>query len=198
MITTNNALIHVDQAGKRTGASLNPWADLVSDSSKFDLVSDEPLPVEHSSLLFITTDVALLFLRDGRIRAVKVQRDGRTISRVELLRDQLVDTVSPSSIELIRSHLSPKADDGTTQACYAFVGSLLGDSQLLKVDFRTIVDQAILQQIPSETAKLEESAAMEEDDDDIGKPPSPGESVPVLILGFFKTFMAPRKQKNPH
>ena len=148
---------------------MNPWANLVSDSSKFDLVSEEPLPLEHSSLMFITTDVALLFIRDGRVRAVKVQRDGRTISKIDLLKDSLENTVLPSSIELIRSHLSPKGADGATQACYAFVGSLLGDSQLLKVDFRTVLDEALLQQLPSETAKIEEAAAMEEDEDDIGK-----------------------------
>lgn len=170
MITSNNALIHVDQAGKRTGASMNPWANLVSDSSKFDLVSEEPLPLEHSNLMFITNDVALLFIRDGRLRAVKVQRDGRTISKIELLKDHLEKTVPPSSIELIRSHFSPRGADGTTQACYAFVGSLLGDSQLLKVDFRTIVDEALLQQMPSDVAKLEEAAIMDEDDeDDIGE-----------------------------
>lgn len=167
IVTTNNALIHVDQAGKRTGLSFNPWENIVSDSNKFDLASDEPLPLEHSHLMFITSDVALLFLQDGRVRAIKVQRDGRTISRIELLADKLKQTVPPSSIELIRSHLSPKSEDGSTQACYAFVGSALADSKLLKVDFRTILDSTILEQTLSGPVKAE-AAAMDEDEDDIG------------------------------
>lgn len=171
MITTNNALIHVDQAGKRTGISLNSWANTVSESCKFDLATGEALPLESSSLLFITADVALLFLKDGRIIANKVQRDGRTISKIVVLPDHLEGTVPPSSIELIRSHLSPKAANGATQACYAFVGSLVGDSQIMRVDFRTIVDEAMLQGDPESMsqAKQESDQTMEEDDDDIGE-----------------------------
>lgn len=117
--------------------------------------------------MFITSDVALLFLQDGRVRAIKVQRDGRTISRIELLADKLKQTVPPSSIELIRSHLSPKSEDGSTQACYAFVGSALADSKLLKVDFRTILDSTILEQTLPGPVKAE-ATAMDEDEDDIG------------------------------
>lgn len=168
-MTTNNALIHVDQAGKCTGAALNPWANLVSDSMKFEQVSQEPLPLEYSSLMFITSDVALLFLQDGLIRVIKVQRDGRTISKIVLLPDQLDMTAPPSSIELVRSHLSAKAPDGTTQACYAFVGSTLADSQLLKVDFRTILDEKVLRTMQVEEAPLEQSLTAEEDEDDIGQ-----------------------------
>lgn len=167
IITTNNALIHVDQAGKCTGAALNPWANLVSDSTKFELVSEEPLPLEHSNLMFITADVALLFLQDGRLRAIKVQRDGRTITNIIRLPDQLDTTVAPSSIELIRSHLSSKAASGSTQACYAFVGSLLSDSEMLKVDFRTIIDESILQATQTDEVKKENTLPAE-DEDDIG------------------------------
>lgn len=169
IITTNNALIHVDQAGKCTGAAFNPWANLVSDSMKLEQISEEPLPLEHASLMFITSDVALLFLQDGRMRAIKIQRDGRTISKIVMLPDQLDTTVPPSSIELIRSHLTPKAADGSTQACYAFVGSMLGDSHLLKIDFRTIIDESVLEGIQTEDTKMEEASLMPEDEDDIGK-----------------------------
>lgn len=169
IVTTNNALIHVDQAGKCTTAAFNPWANLVSDSLKFEQASDEPLPLEHSSLLFITSDIALLFLQDGRIRAIKVQRDGRTIAKIAMLPDNLEDTVPPSSIELIRSHLAPKAADGSTQACYAFVGSLLADSQVLKIDFRTIIDEVMLQDMTTDEAGMEQQVADDEDEDDIGE-----------------------------
>jgi hypothetical protein len=150
---------------------LNPWANIVSDSCKFETSTDGALPLEASSLLFITADVALLFLKDGRIRAIKVQRDGRTISKIVVLPDHLKSTVPPSSIELIRSHLAPKAADGTTQACYAFVGSLVGDSQIVRVDFRTVIDNALLREgedTKPET-KQENDQVMEEDEDDIGK-----------------------------
>lgn len=158
----------MDQAGKCTGAALNPWANLVSDAMKLGQISEESLPLEHSSLMFINSDTALLFLQDGRIKAIKIQRDGRTISKIVMLPDQLDTTVPPSSIELIRSHLSPKAADGSTQACYAFVGSLLGDSHLLKVNFRTILDQSALESMQTEEVKVEETPMAPEDEDDIG------------------------------
>lgn len=97
-----------------------------------------PLRLEDSKMIFITADVSLLFLQDGNVRAVKIQRDGRTISKLVLLPDILRQGMAPSCVELIRSRLTPKAEDGSSRACYIFVGSMMSDSEVVRVDMDTV------------------------------------------------------------
>lgn len=175
LVTTSNAIIHIDQAGKKTGLAFNGWANAMTEMSKTDLVADsEPLALEGSRILFILAEVALLFLHDGGVRAIRVQRDGRTISKLVLLSDQLRSTVPPADVELVRSHLSQRAADGTTQACYVFVASVLGDSEIIRADFRTVytadanggdaVPDVKLESVQDAPMKVDEE---EDDDDDI-------------------------------
>ena len=149
----------------------------MSELSRSDPATDEVLALEESKLLFITSELALLILRSGKVRAIKVQRDGRTISKLALIPHTLGRTVAPSDVELIRSHLNPKADDGATQACYAFVASLVGDSQLIKIEFHNeTIDEVTMDGVEeTKPGKKEEdekgleqvNAELDEDDIDI-------------------------------
>ena len=169
LVTTANSIIHLDQAGKRTGLSFNGWANIVSEFSKSDTISDEILPLENSKILFVGSELALLVIISGEVRAFTIQRDGRTISKLALISTQLGRTVAPSDVELIRSHLTPRAEDGSTTACYAFVASLVGDSDLVRIDFRNeTIEQADGKGFEeTESVKQEKDDEMDEDDIDI-------------------------------
>lgn len=166
LVTTPNSIIHVDQSGKRTGVASNSWANLVTSDSKVDGPGDDNFALEGSKVMFISSDIAILFLHEGTIRAVKIQRDGRTISRVSILPETLGKTVVPSDIELIRSHLTPKAENGATRACYAFVASTLGDSEIIRIDFglEQVETNGMEVEVPDILKREEEAAEMDEDD----------------------------------
>lgn len=168
LVTTPNAILHIDQAGKRTGLALNGWANSLTELSKMEQAQDGPFALEGSKLLFVLPEVAILFLQNGRARAVRVQRDGRTISRLILLPDTLGIHASASDLELVRSHLSPRAADGSTQACYVFLANVAGDSELLRIDFRTVVDPALAAAAAIEENSQQAGDNSNEDDDDIG------------------------------
>lgn len=168
IISTPNALIHVDQAGKLTGASFNPWANIVSEATKFEQATEEALGLEHSHLMFISAEIAVLILQDGTTRAVRVQRDGRTIAKITAFPDVFDKTTMPSSLELVRSHLAPEANEEGRHICYAFVGSMLGDSQLWRIDFRTIVEIGKLDD-PVDLLQAKAEAEILDDEEDIGE-----------------------------
>lgn len=168
LVTTPNAIIHIDQAGKRTGLALNAWANAMTELSKTDVVGSDPSSLEGSKLVFIMAEVAILFLRSGHVRAIRVQRDGRTISRLALLPDNLGQHAPASDLELVRSHLSPRTADGATQSCFVFLASITADSQVLRIDYRTVIDDIVINgEVDAPNPDPEPDAI--EDDDDIGR-----------------------------
>lgn len=170
LVTTPNAIIHVDQSGKKTGLAFSGWANRVTDLSKIEAHAKDTLALENSRILFVTAEVCLLFLLDGRLRALRVQRDGRTISRLVLLDDELGTSVPPSCVELIRSHLSPRSADGARQCCFAFVCSMVGNSEMIRVEFKNEVinseEAAAIDAVVKPEVKTEDTE-MDEDDIDI-------------------------------
>lgn len=173
LITSPDAIVHVDQSGKRVALAFNSKTHVGNEQPKTESASSNTaLALEGSSILFIANEVALIFLRSGEVRAMKVQRDGRSISKLELLPEKLGDTATPSHVELVRSHLTPKTSLGATQACYAFVSSMLGDSELYRIDYTLAQDSSIDAHGPISTSQqpgqvIADSMDVDEDDIDI-------------------------------
>ena len=194
MITTPNAILHIDQAGKKTGLALNGFANAMTDMSKTEVAAEGPFSLEGSKLLFVMAEVAILFLQSGQTRAIRVQRDGRTISKLVLLPYLLGQHVPASDLELVRSHLSPRAADGTMQACYVFLASIVGDSQLVRIDFRNVLDEHVNGMETMEAKEEEANESIEEDD--IGKQLSVMDQWSIKLA--FQIYMARQMQRQKH
>lgn len=164
LVTTPNAILHIDQAGKKTGLALNGWANAMTDLSKTETAIEGPFSLEGSKIMFVMAEVAILFLQSGQTRTIRVQRDGRSISKLVLLPDNLGKHVPSSDLELIRSHLSTRSADGVTQACFVFLASMIGDSQLIRIDFRTVLEEGVNGEDLVEAKAEDADYSIEEDD----------------------------------
>ncbi|CAG8787288.1 5987_t:CDS:2, partial [Acaulospora morrowiae] len=84
LVITANAIIHVDQSSKGIGVSVNGYALSTTDfplDRSFEYLG---LSLEGSHHVFLDTDEILLALRNGDLCLMKLVKDGRSVSRIEL------------------------------------------------------------------------------------------------------------------
>lgn len=118
VVLTADALVHVDQAAKVTGCATNGWHKR---SSTLALPSGDTLGIglEGANLAFLSPILALLITRTGYTYTVTMERDGRSLSAVLLSPSPVIQTVSPSSLEVVGRE-------------FLFIANAVGDSVLLR------------------------------------------------------------------
>ena len=146
-ITTSSALIHMDQGGRTIGVAVNGWHALTSklslprwksDAHKVNGISNGQvngdtngligetektliqLDLANSHITFPdpTSPLAFLFLQDGQVWLLQNMLEGRTLSSINL--ESRGATTQPSVASAVCS------------GQFVFVGSMVGDSHLLK------------------------------------------------------------------
>lgn len=170
LVTTPNSILHLDQSGKRTAIAVNDWSNGLTDLNRAENDRKmDPLALEGCQIVFIAADIALLTAADGRCVALKLQRDGRTVSKLSIMPDTLMQNSPACCVELVRSHLTARTEHDAHRACYVFLGSIVSDSHLSRLD----IDRASLDgethlltngTANASPAQQEDPADMDEDD----------------------------------
>ena len=121
VILASNAVLFVDQSGRRVALPVNGWPPRVSDlqmPSTTPQDQERNLQLEGTHFTFVDEKTFFLFLRDGSVYPVELVQDGKTVSRLSMGAG-LARTTIPSVVKRI-------AED------HVFVGSMVGPSVLLK------------------------------------------------------------------
>ena len=121
VILASNAVLFVDQSGRRVALPVNGWPPRVSDlqmPSTTPQDQERDLQLEGTQFTFVDEKTFFLFLRDGSVYPVELVQDGKTVSRLSMGAG-LARTTIPSVVKRI-------AED------HVFVGSMVGPSVLLK------------------------------------------------------------------
>ncbi|PWN38026.1 uncharacterized protein FA14DRAFT_22204 [Meira miltonrushii] len=144
-ITTSSALIHMDQGGRTVGVAVNGWHALTSKLSLPRWKSDAhkvtsngqvngitngltgdiektlmQLDLANSHIVFpdSSSPLAFLFLQDGEVWLLQNSLEGRTLSSINL--------------ESRGATTQPSVATAVSAGQFVFVGSMVGDSQLLR------------------------------------------------------------------
>ena len=123
VILASNAVLFVDQSGRRVALPANGWPPRVSDlamptpASAPDATARD-LQLEGARFAFVDERTFFLFLRDGTVHPVELVQDGKTVSRLAM-GAALARTTVPAVVKRV-------SDD------HLFVGSIVGPSVLLK------------------------------------------------------------------
>lgn len=146
VITSSNALIYVDQSGRRVALPLNGWTPRISDIPLLPLTPAEQermLFLEGSRAVFVDDRTFFLVLKDGTVHPVEIVVDGKTVSKM-MISPPLAQTAIPSV-------LCNLGDD------HLFVGSTVGPSVLLKAAH-------IEEEIKSDDVEMAPAAIVQDDD----------------------------------
>ena len=132
LVATPTALFHVDQGGKVVGLALSEWHAMTSDLSLPLRPADGrdvtrgPLNLNGSHIVFPPAQdratSALLFARNGEVYAVVFELDGRSLSKL--------------SLELRSTTVPPAQALTLPDSSLVFVGSMVGHSELLRMESR--------------------------------------------------------------
>lgn len=137
VVISGNALIYIDQGGRRLCLPANGWASRVSDMPMQDLSTEEQsrdLHLEGSFAVFVDVQTFFLITRDGLVYPVEIIRDGRTATRLSLGQPMSQTTV-PSFAKRIAIS---RGANNPLQGEVILVGSTNGPSVLLKT---TLVEE---------------------------------------------------------
>ena len=127
VIVTETGIVHVDQAGRVVGTSVNAWWAYATAIRSDGGSEGRKLSLEGSKCIFVDGRDMLLVQHNGDVHQVRFEMDGRTIGRI---------TVEPQSSQLPPpAALVPSGDKAL------FVGCAEGDSTLVKIDLvREVVE----------------------------------------------------------
>lgn len=162
VIISDNAIIYVDQASRKTALPVNGWTSRISDMPMQTQSAEDPvhdLQLEGARGVFIDDHTFFVILSDGTIYPVEIVMDGRIVSRLSMSA-AIAQTTIPSTT----LNISP-----ITEGKYSvlFVGSTVGPSVLLKVSrIEQLVSTDLRHEAP--LAAIIHSSTIEMDDDDDG------------------------------
>ncbi|KAI0027906.1 CPSF A subunit region-domain-containing protein [Vararia minispora EC-137] len=154
MVLAANALIHIDQAGRKTGLAVNGWTAHTTDMA---IPPPDPilsLQLECAHMVPIGDSTFFLVLRDGTVYPVELSVSAQVVSRI-ILRVPLARTTAPSVV----CHAE--------NTDHVFVGSDMGPSVLMRTH---AVEEAATDDDgeAAATAVVDRPAdSMDFDDDDI-------------------------------
>ena len=156
VVLASNAMLFVDQSGRRVALPVNGWPPRVSDLPMPQLPEQDKtrdLQLEGSRFAFVDETRFFVFLKDGTVYPVELVQDGKTVSRLSI-GAALARTTIPAVVKRIPGE-------------HVFVGSTVGPSVLLKT-------VRVEEEIQNEDVEMEGPAAvvdMEQDDlmDDEGE-----------------------------
>ncbi|KAJ7583446.1 CPSF A subunit region-domain-containing protein [Mycena floridula] len=151
VVFSSNAMIYIDQSGRRLALPVNGWAGRVSD---LPLLSSDPkriLELEGSSAAFIDEKTMLVILRDGTVYPVDVISEGKSVIKLDM-KEAIARTTIPSVLKML--------EDGLM-----FVGSTSGPAVLLQA---TKFEEE--EDVEMATVEVEHTMEVDDDDDDIYGP----------------------------
>jgi cleavage and polyadenylation specificity factor subunit 1 len=139
VVVTSTGIIHVDQSGRKAGASVNGWWERTTATSANTMSEGTKLSLEGSRAEFVSPTDMLLVLQTGDAHQVRFEMDGRAVGAIKV--DEESSALPPPST----LHLAGKEA--------IFVGCAEGDSVLAKVD---LVREAVEEDDDTAAAKKEE------------------------------------------
>ncbi|TBU39387.1 CPSF A subunit region-domain-containing protein [Dichomitus squalens] len=162
VILASNAVLFVDQSGRRVILPVNGWPPRVSDLTMPALTAQEQtrdLQLEGARFVFVDDKKLFLILKDGTVYPIELIQDGRTVSKLTMS-DALARTTIPAVVKRI-------GDD------HIFIGSIVGPSVLLKTERveEEIHDEDVdMADGPSTVVETSKTVDMMDDDDDLYGP----------------------------
>lgn len=160
IILASNAILFVDQSGRRVILPVNGWPPRVSDLAVPSLSPQEQtrdLELEGSRVALIDDKRLLLILKDGTVYPIELIQDGRTVSKLSMS-SALARTTMPSVAKRVGDN-------------HIFVASVVGPSVLLraaKVEEKIL--EADIEVVDGPTAVVDTSNVLDMMDADDGKP----------------------------
>lgn len=150
IVISGNALIYIDQVGRKLALPVNGWASRVSDMQMQPLTPEEQtrdLHLEGSFAVFVDTQTFFLITREGLVYPVEVVRDARAATRLSLGQAMSQTTVPcfAKRVEIGASLRTNSPQQGET----IIVGSISGPTAVLKT---TRVEEQIQSTSPSVVA----------------------------------------------
>nr|VWP00056.1 Amidohydrolase family protein [Ganoderma boninense] len=103
IILASNAILFVDQSGRRVILPVNGWPPRVSDLAMPALTPQEQtrdLQLEGSRVTFIDETKLLIIARDGTVYPIELVQDGRTVSKLSMS-VALAKTTVPSVVKRV-------------------------------------------------------------------------------------------------
>ncbi|PIL30998.1 hypothetical protein GSI_05691 [Ganoderma sinense ZZ0214-1] len=162
IILASNAILFVDQSGRRVILPVNGWPLRVSDLTMPALTPQEQtrdFQLEGSRVAFIDEKKLLLILKDGTVYPIELVQDGRTVSKLSMSL-ALAKTTVPSVVK--------RVGDG-----HIFVASIVGPSVLLrtaKVEEKIMEADVEMVDGPAAVVDTSDALDMMDADDDLYGP----------------------------
>ncbi|KAF9031687.1 hypothetical protein BDZ89DRAFT_948625 [Hymenopellis radicata] len=156
IIIASNAIMYVDQAGRRVTLPVNGWASRMSDLP-FTVAPDQEncdLVLEGSRSVFVDDKTFLLILKDGTVYPVDVVAEGRNVSKL-VMGPPLAQTAIPSVVQKL------------TEDDLLLVGSAVGPSVLVRsAKVEEEIDEEDTVMGDATTAVVKPAQMMDLDDDE--------------------------------
>ncbi|KAM0789430.1 hypothetical protein ACM66B_000255 [Microbotryomycetes sp. NB124-2] len=162
LILTSNGVLHLEQGGKVVGVAANGWFEKEWSGPSLDDKRQEtstPEEFEGASVVFLSTDVAALFCRSGRVVEVLALSSGRSVTGLKLR--TVGQGVPASCVERVRGRFGEQG--------YLIAGSETGETCLCKwiVEQRSASDPAAASNQDGLNGGRDEGMDLDEDDIDI-------------------------------
>lgn len=120
VVVTETGIIHVDQAGRVLGTSVNGWWSFATALGTDGKSEGRKLSLEGSKAIFVDSRDMLLILQNGHVHQVRFEMEGRSIGAIKV--DEQSSSVPPPSSLVVAGDKA------------LFIGCVEGDSVLAKVE----------------------------------------------------------------
>ncbi|TFK70705.1 hypothetical protein BDN72DRAFT_838644 [Pluteus cervinus] len=159
IISSSNAVIYVDQPGRRIALPMNGWASRMSD---LPLLTLEPkdanrnLELEGSRSVFVDDKTLFVIMRDGTVYPIELAIEGKTVSKL-IMASALAQTTIPSVAKrLVDNHV--------------LIASVVGPSVLVKTDHveEDINEDDAMDASPAAVVQQNDTDIYDDDDDIYG------------------------------
>lgn len=132
LVTTPNAVVHIDPSARRAMLAVNGWAAAVSNTLATEASNMDPqLSLSCAQIIFVDEQSAVVVTIDGVVRVLTVQRTGRNVTALNL-GSPLAHASCPTLL-LVSTPTTSESEDGIPTEL--FVGSTAGASLLLRIEW---------------------------------------------------------------